>query len=91
MYLQLEMGESIDIDDIIGIFSLETETGEGTRILLKRKEDEKGVISLSNDIPKSIVLCDSVYGDRIYVSGLSCDSIRRRYETLKGMKSLWKK
>ncbi len=91
MYLQLEMGESVDMREIIGIFSLECVPGEGTRALLKRKEEEKGVVSLCRDIPKSILLCDNEYGDRIYVSGLSCESIRKRYEPKKGMKTAWKK
>lgn len=91
MYIQLEMGESVDISEIIGIFSLECVPGEGTRLLLKRKEEQKGVISLSSDIPKSIMLCDNEYGDRIYVSGLSTESICKRYESKKGMKTAWKK
>lgn len=91
MYLQLEMGESIALDEIIGVFGLETRTGEDTKELLKRKEGETGVISLCSDIPKSFVLCDDGIGDRIYVSGLSTESIRRRIETEKGMKTVWKR
>ncbi len=91
-YLQLEKGESIDKDEIIGIFDIDTASmSPNTRDIFKRKEEETGVISLSNDLPKSFLLCDNEYTDRIYITGLSTESIRKRIETEKGVKTLWKK
>ena len=90
-YLQLEKGESIYKPDIIGIFDLDTSgNSEATKNMFRRKEDEKGVVSLSNDIPKSFLLCDGIYSDTIYISGLSTESIRKRIAE-KGIKILWKK
>ncbi len=91
-YIQLEKGESINKKEIIGIFDIENVMSlSGTKELFKRKEGEKGVISLSNDLPKSFLLCDGEYTDRIYVSGLSTSSIIRRIESEKGIEILWKK
>ena len=89
-YLQLEKGESIYKNEIIGIFDMDnTAFSAGTKELFKRKEEEKGVISLCNDLPKSFLLCDNIYTDRIYITGLSTESIRKRLET--EIKVLWKR
>ncbi len=91
-YLQLEKGESVDKSEIIGIFDIDTASvSPATKDIFKRKEEERGVISLSNDLPKSFLLCDNEYTDRIYITGLSVESIRKRIETEKGVKILWKK
>ena len=91
-YLQLEKGESIKKPEIIGIFDIDkVGTASATKELFKRKEDEKGVVSLSNDLPKSFLLCDGEFTDSIYISGLSCESILKRLESEKGIGLLWKK
>lgn len=91
-YLQLEKGESILKSEIIGIFDIETASVSiSTKEFFRRKEEETGVISLSNDLPKSFLLCEGEFTDRIYISGLSCESIRKRLESEKGIGILWKK
>lgn len=80
-YLQLEKGESIDKKTVIGVFDIETASMSGsTRELFKRKEDEHGVVSVCNDLPKSFVLTDGEYSDTIYISGLSSESVKKRSE-----------
>ena len=92
MYLQLEKGESIAKREIIGIFDLDiASVSPSTNDIFKRMEDEKGVISLSNDIPKSFLITDGEFADRIYISGLSTESIKKRLEAEKGIGILWKK
>lgn len=92
MYLQLEKGESIAKDEIIGIFDIDLASmASGTKEIFKRMEDEKGVISLCNDLPRSFLVTDSEFTDRIYISGLSTESIRKRLESEKGLGILWKK
>ncbi len=91
-YLQLEKGESIAKNEIIGIFDIDLASmAQGTKEIFRRMEEEKGVISLSNDLPKSFLVTDNEYTDRIYVSGLSTESIRKRLESEKGIGILWKK
>ena len=79
----MEKGESIDKKTIIGVFDIETSSmSQGTKLLFKRKESEHGVVSLSNDLPKSFVLSDGEYSDTIYVSGLSTESVKKRFDTV---------
>jgi hypothetical protein len=87
-YLQLEKGESIDKNEIIGIFDLESaSTSQATKELFKRKEDEHGVVSVSNDLPKSFILCDGEFTDTVYISGISVESIKKRLKN--EIKPLW--
>ena len=89
-YLQLEKGESIDKGDMIGIFDIEIASlSSGTKEIFRRKEEEKGVVSLSNDLPKSFLICDGEFGDTMYLSGLSTESIKKRLES--NIKILWSK
>ena len=91
-YIQLEKGESINKKEIIGIFDIDIASmSVGTKEIFKRMEEEKGVVSLCNDLPKSFLVTDSEYTDRIYISGLSTESIRKRIESEKGIGILWKK
>ncbi len=91
-YVQLEKGESIAKEEIIGIFDIDLASmASGTKEIFRRMEEEKGVISLSNDLPKSFLVTDSEYTDRIYISGLSTECIRKRLESEKGLGILWKK
>lgn len=78
-YIQLEKGESIDKKDIIGIFDIESASiSASTNGLFRRKEEEHGVVNVSNDLPKSFILCDGEYSDTVYISGISTDSIKKR-------------
>ena len=87
-YLQLEKGESIDKKNIIGIFDIETASlSQPTKDFLKRKEDEHGVVSLSNDLPKSFIVCEGEFSDTVYISGISVESIKKRLNN--EIKPLW--
>lgn len=89
-YLQLEKGESIDKSEIIGIFDIDiSSVSPNTKEFFRRMEEEKGVISLCNDLPKSFLLTDGEFVDRIYITGLSSESIKKRLET--DIKTIWKR
>jgi hypothetical protein len=91
-YIQLEKGESIDTRQIIGFFDIDAASmSQGTLEIFRRKEEETGVVTVSNDLPKSFLLVDGEFTDTIYISGLSTESIRKRFESEKGMKTFWKK
>ena len=81
MFIQLEHGESIDEKDIIGVFDIDSAgSAESTKEFFKRKGEELGVVSLSNDLPKSFLLCADEYTDRVYITGLSVDSVKKRFD-----------
>ena len=89
-YLQLEKGESIDKKEIIGIFDLEKAgVSSATNGLFRRKEEEHSVVNLSNDLPKSFILCDGEYSDTIYISGISTESIKKRIKN--EIKPIWER
>ncbi|MBQ8896427.1 MAG: DUF370 domain-containing protein [Clostridia bacterium] len=89
-YLQLEKGESIDKKQIIGIFDLDSASNSSaTNGLFRRKEDEHGVVNVSNDLPKSFILCDGEYSDTVYISGISTESIKKRLNN--EIKPIWEK
>lgn len=76
MFLQLEGGESIVGEDVIGIFDMDEATvGEGTRIFLREAQKQMRVVSLASDLPRSLVVVREEYGSRVYISGLSAKSI----------------
>ncbi len=79
IFLQLEGGESVIADDVVGIFDMDEATmEEATRIFLTQKQKSMQVVSLASDLPKSIVLVREAYGDRAYISGLSTETIAKR-------------
>lgn len=89
-YLQLEKGESIDKKTIIGIFDIETASiSQDTKDMFKRKEAEHGVVSLSNDLPKSFILCENEFSDTVYISGISTESIKKRINN--EIKPIWER
>lgn len=79
MYIHL--GEQISVHDssVIGIFDIENTTiGQDTRALLHRLEDEKNVVNVSQDMPKSFILCEDENGENAYVSPISAATLRKR-------------
>ncbi len=66
-------------EDVVGIFDMDQATQEeSTRIFLTQKQKTMQVVSLASDLPKSFVLVREAYGDRVYVSGLSTETIAKR-------------
>lgn len=83
LFLQLEGGESVVSEDVIGIFDMEsstsgTATETATRDFLAKKQKEMRVVSLASDLPRSFTVVREAYGSRVYVSGLSAETIVRR-------------
>lgn len=79
MYIHL--GEQISVHDtsVIGIFDIENTTiGQDTRALLHRLESEHRVVSVSEEMPKSFVLCENENGENAYVSPISAATLRKR-------------
>ena len=78
-FLHLEGGETLVAEDVVGIFDMDAATmEEGTRICLSENQKRMQVVSLASDLPKSIVLVREAYGDRVYISGLSTETIAKR-------------
>ena len=80
MYLHLGNNISVPLDDIIGIFDLDnTSTSRTTRAFLRAAEEEGMVINVSEDLPKSIVVCcPRGSWQRVYISPLASSTLMGR-------------
>ena len=78
MYIHLGEDTLVKGDDIIGIFDLDNTTVmKSTREYLKKASNEKRVINVSYDLPKSFVVsAEDEY--RVYISVLSSATISSR-------------
>ena len=67
--------------DIIAILDMETTSvSKKTREFLREGEKRGQVINVSEDIPKSYVLCNDNGENRIYISQISSATLLRRSE-----------
>lgn len=79
MYLHLGQETVVRLRDIIGIFDIETSSvGRETRWFLSRAEKNMLVTNVSNDLPKSFVLCNDNGVTRVYISQISTATLKRR-------------
>lgn len=82
MYLHLGQSVVVHQKDIIGIFDLDNTTSSfRTRRFLEQAEREGRMVTISEDLPKSFVMCQGGDGAAvIYLSQLSSATLRGRAE-----------
>lgn len=83
MYIHL--GERISIHDstVIGLFDIENTTiGQDTRAFLNRMEQEGRVVNVSDEMPKSFVICNENGEETAYISSISAATLRKRAKTM---------
>ena len=83
MYLHLGNNVSVPLDDIIGIFDLDNaSTSRTTRAFLRAAEEEGMVITVGEDLPKSLVVCcPRGSWQRVYISPLASSTLAGRLES----------
>ena len=83
MYLHLGQSVVVAYRDVIGIFDMDNTTSSRlTRNFLNQAEREGRVVNVSDDLPKSFVLCRGRdEADRVYISQLSPATLLRRAES----------
>lgn len=75
MYLHLGSSVSADTSEIIGVFDMDNATVSGaTRDFLNRAQREGRLITVSSDLPKSVIVTD----EGIYISPISARTLLRR-------------
>ena len=84
MYLHLGNNISIPTDDLIGIFDIDNATTSKTpRAYLRSAEEEGMVITVGDDLPKSLVIsCPQGSWQRVYISPLAPATLLGRLESL---------
>lgn len=80
MYLHLGKNTVVRHSDIVGIFDLDnTSQSHLTRAYLRRAEKEGNVVNVSEELPKSFVICDDG-GQTVYLSQLASSTLLKRSE-----------
>ena len=84
MYLHLGQNTIVHESEILGIFDLDiTSQSYRTRQYLNRAERNGEVVSISEELPKSFVVCaePKTKGNQtVYISQLSSQTLLRRWE-----------
>lgn len=82
MYLHLGQSVVVQQKDILGIFDLDNTTSSfRTRKFLEQAEREGRTVTVTDDLPKSFVVCqESNHKAVIYLSQLSAATLRGRAE-----------
>lgn len=84
MYLHLGQNVVVPISSVIGIFDLDNTTGSHlTRAFLSNAEKAGHIVNISDDLPKSFVLCREEDNERIYLSQLASTTLLKRSETVR--------
>jgi hypothetical protein len=84
MFLHLGEDYLINENDIIGIFDLDTSSvGKSTRNYLNKEEKANRLITVSDTLPRSFVVCSGFYGERTFLSNLSAATLKKRIAALK--------
>ena len=84
MYLHLGNNISDPAEDVVGIFDLDNaSTSRITRAYLQAAEEDGMVITVSSDLPKSIVVCcPKGSWQRVYISPLAPATLHGRLESI---------
>ena len=79
MYLHLGQDTAVRVENIIGIFDMDTSTvSKRTRDFLNRAEKEKRVKNVSYELPKSFIICRENGKDIVYISPISSRTLIKR-------------
>lgn len=79
MYLHLGRDTVVPTATVIGIFDLDnTSTSATTRQFLKKATDGKQIINISEELPKSFVICEEKGSSKVYISQLASSTLLRR-------------
>ncbi|HJC00026.1 MAG TPA: DUF370 domain-containing protein [Candidatus Flavonifractor merdavium] len=83
MYLHLGQSVVVPFRDVVGVFDLDNASSSHlTRAFLERAEKEGRVVNVSDDLPRSFVLCAPEKGSgTVYLSQLSAATLLRRAES----------
>ncbi|MBM6871412.1 DUF370 domain-containing protein [Pseudoflavonifractor phocaeensis] len=79
MYLHLGQSVVVPLREVVGIFDLDNTTwSHRTRAFLAQAQREGRVVNISEELPRSFVLCRRAGKSVIYLSQLSPATLARR-------------
>lgn len=81
MYLYLGQNTVVKTSSVVAIFDMDNTTQSKTTMdFLRRAEKQKRLISVSDELPKSFVVCAEPEGTTVYLSQLSASTLLKRSE-----------
>lgn len=79
MYLHIGQNTTILSDSILGIFDLDhASSSKITRDFLRIQEQKHRVINVSDDLPRSFLVCEENGTIRVYLTQISSSTLLRR-------------
>lgn len=84
MYLHLGQNVVVPLGAVVGIFDLDNTTGSHiTRTFLNKAEKAGRIVNISEDLPKSFIICRDGETEKIYLSQLASSTLLKRSETMR--------
>ncbi len=84
MYLHLGQDTIVMYNTIIGIFDLDNSTvSKHTRDYLSKAQKEERITNVTNELPKSFIVCQEENVERVYLSQMSSSTLLRRSQQRK--------
>ena len=81
MYLHLGADTVVRSREVIGVFDMDnTTTAASTRKFLNTAEKTKNLVNISEELPKSFIVCGSRKNQTVYISTVSSQTIEKRAE-----------
>lgn len=79
MYMHLGQDIVVHSEDVVGIFDIEnTSVSKITKEYLKAQEKAHHVVNVSTELPKSFILCGRGKKIIVYISQISCATLKKR-------------
>ena len=79
MYIHLGSNTVVKSGDVIGIFDIDyCSVDKRTREFLRAAQNAGNIINVTDDLPKTFVVCRENGKDKVYVSGISPSTLRKR-------------
>ena len=90
MYLHLGQDKVVSMDEIVGIFDLDTSTvSKATRDYLAKAEKDGCVTNVCTDLPKSFIVCIGRDGQTHgYISQISSSTLLKRTEYVDSLSNI---
>lgn len=86
MYIHLGSDTVVNMKHVIGIFDMEsTSISRITREFLATAEEEGFVVNVSEDVPKSYVVCEVDGRPVLYISQISTSTLTKRSNFIQGI------
>lgn len=79
IYLHIGNDFLVKIQNIIGIFDIETtSTSKTTKKYLALAQKQGEIVTVSSEIPKTFIVCLENTKTKIYISQISCATLKKR-------------